>query len=255
MNLMFYKRITRLLVIIAVFLWGCKSLTAPKSISANQKFLNIYRISIDTTPYFNKTGAGNWNPLAYTLSFDTALTYSNQLWGGTALTSLHQEYSSGRIQFTCITTKFSRSSVTLLLYSNFSSNIQVLSYQYLIISNDYVSDATQIGLYVVSIYVNANLSSLVSCKIDAFLPTPVSEPRAMSTFVTLYGLDASTTSAANIIDLRFSAAFLNQYLARFTIISSSSTPVYLTTIDLTFLYFHNVYYNRASFAGFELLTV
>jgi len=39
------------------------------SLSANQRYLNVYRASVDTTPYFNKVDAPKWNPLRYTLLF------------------------------------------------------------------------------------------------------------------------------------------------------------------------------------------
>jgi len=249
------KRITRSLVILAVFLWSCWSVSAPMSISPNQKFLTVYRISIDTTPYFNKVGVGSWNPLVYTLSFSNSIGYITQLEAQPALTSLNQQYSSGRIQLSCKTVNFTTSSVLFQIYSNFSSSIQVLSYQFLIIANDYSNDPTQLQLYYCTVMFNANISNQVVGSANMNLPTPISQPQATSIFVTLFGLDISTTSSANIIDLGFSASFVNQTVVTFRYSSSSATPVFVSTIDLTFIAYNTAYYNRATFAGFTLASI
>lgn len=105
-----------LLLAIASLWWNCASASAPMSVSYNQKYVQAYRIVVDTSPYFNKTNAGLWNPLVtsyYSLAFNNSFGSISQFDFAFSLNSINYIYPSSpaRIQFTCFPNNFTSSSL------------------------------------------------------------------------------------------------------------------------------------------------
>ena len=144
--------------------------------------------------------------------------------------------------------------MSLQLYTNFSSSVQLLNYQFLLMSNAYANN-NQIALYSASIVFNHNISLTSIGSANMAMATPVAEPLASTIFVTIFGLDVSTTSTMNILDIAITASLVNATVVNFRLSSGSTTSTYVTYIHCNFIVYNTAYFNNPLFAGFNLLTV
>lgn len=241
-----YKKIS-ILVFLTCLSW---QMTAPMSVSPNDRFICTGDVTIQTQNTFNNATAANWNPLTYTTTYPITFGQISNIIVTLSIKDLYADLSSNRISFYC-DQEVTNTLLYLNLYSNLTSKIQTLSYRYLAIANTY-SNINNIGGYSLFYNISANISSAFPLKMSIAISSPLNLTRGVDIFITFLGLDLKTKNSSNIIDLQISATFIASFYMEIYLKSQSSVPVFLYMICVNWLSYNKGYFNKTNFAYFTL---
>jgi hypothetical protein len=224
------------------------------SVCPNQKYLTIGQKSVDTSSSFgNQTST--WNPLSYSVAFSSSFQNISSATVHISLINLHYVYgNSSTVQFYANMSSLSLTSFEIWVYSNFSYQIQTLTYRYLILINPYFIANTNLWLDFIPLNVTNNVSLFTSFSTTSDLGPVMNLTGGISGMITFTGFDINMTSSSNTIDLALSYSLINTTL-KIILTSGSSVPIFVNTLYLKAFLYNLQYYNTPNFASFTFNSI
>lgn len=131
-------------------------LSQPLTVSPNQRYTTTGSFSVDTTSTYANSSASAWNPTNYITIYSIGGGYSPQVLVFVCIKDLYLSLSSKQIQFYFRYSVYS-SAFFLSLYSNLTSKIQTLTFNYLVFANEYISNYN-----IASYQSSKNISNYIS---------------------------------------------------------------------------------------------
>jgi len=239
-------------IILLLLICTSLHLTAPVTVSPNQRYINTGVCNFDTSKTYNNSSASGWNPPQFNVTYQTSFGSISGKYVILSIKDLYVGFSNRAIFFYPNVSYAGNTYFLLKVYSNMVNSFLSLSYSYVVIVNAYYS-SSNIQSYPIITQLAANISSsapkAVRYSNDALNLTGGTDFLAGFT-----GFDVLANSSTNILDLSVSGVYnnpTNSTIFTLNLTSKSSVPIYVGWIFVYVLAYNRGYYSDPYFASFS----
>ena len=190
-----------------------------------------------------------WTQLSYSVPFTENIAATATKSTMLVLNTFDMTNSNGVMAFNAGITSTSSTGLGMSISSRVSGQINAVGLRYLVLTDNYAAD--NVNMVINNIVISGSLSiSSTNPATSSVTFTNFNLSGGVSTFVSIVGMDTTSSSTAHVFDLGSSVSNSGTTFT-FTVTSTNSVPTTLASITLQYIIYNTGHFNRANFASFS----